>query len=176
MATHLSILAWRIPWTEEPGGLQSMGSQRVRHDWATSTSICNLWVFLSGSDSKESARQLRRHRSHGFNPWVRKILWWRKWQPTPGVLPGAFHGQRSLAVYSSWSCKEWDTIERLTLSRNEDPTCCMAQPNWKKERVKGRADPEGWYGEGGGRGVQDGEHVYTHGRFLLMYGKTNTIL
>ena len=32
MATHPSILAWRIPWTEEPGGLQSMGSQRVRHD------------------------------------------------------------------------------------------------------------------------------------------------
>ena len=37
-------------------------------------------------------------------------------------------------------------------------------------------DPEGWYGEGGGRGVQDGEHVYTRGRFTLMYGKTNTIL
>ena len=37
-------------------------------------------------------------------------------------------------------------------------------------------DPEGWYGEGGGRGVQDGEHVYARGRFTLMYGKTNTIL
>ena len=36
MATHSSILAWRIPWTEEPSRLQSMGSQRVRHDWATS--------------------------------------------------------------------------------------------------------------------------------------------
>ena len=36
-------------------------------------------------------------------------------------------------------------------------------------------DPEGWYGEGGGRGVQDGEYVYTCGRFMLMYGKTNTI-
>ena len=36
MATHSSILAWRIPWTEEPGGLQSMGSQRVGHDWTTS--------------------------------------------------------------------------------------------------------------------------------------------
>ena len=35
MATHSSILAWRFPWTEEPGGLQSMGSQRVRHDWTT---------------------------------------------------------------------------------------------------------------------------------------------
>ena len=36
-------------------------------------------------------------------------------------------------------------------------------------------DPEGWYGEEGGREVQDGEHVYTRGRFMLMYGKTNTI-
>ena len=37
-------------------------------------------------------------------------------------------------------------------------------------------DPEGWYGEGGGRGAQEGEHVYTCGGFMLMYGKTNTIL
>ena len=37
MAIHSSILVWRIPWTEEPGGLQSMGWQRVRHDWATNT-------------------------------------------------------------------------------------------------------------------------------------------
>jgi len=37
-------------------------------------------------------------------------------------------------------------------------------------------DPEGWDGEGGGRGVQDGEHVYPHGVFMSMYGKTNTIL
>ena len=39
-----------------------------------------------------------------------------------------------------------------------------------------RGDPEGWDGKGGGRGVQDGEHVYTRGRFMLMYGKTSTIL
>ena len=40
MATHFCILAWRIPWTEEPGGLQSMGSQRVRHNGAT-----NIFTF-----------------------------------------------------------------------------------------------------------------------------------
>jgi len=39
MATHSSILVWRIPWTEEPGGLQAMGLQRVRHDWVTNTRI-----------------------------------------------------------------------------------------------------------------------------------------
>ena len=46
-----------------------------------------------------------------------------------------------------------------------------------EETAKGKwFHPEGWYGEGGGRGVQDGEHVYTCGGFMLMYGKTNTIL
>ena len=39
MATHYSILAWKITWTEEPGGLQSMGLQRVGHDWVTHTEI-----------------------------------------------------------------------------------------------------------------------------------------
>ena len=42
MATHSSILAWRIPWTEEPGGLQSIGSQRIRQDW-----VANISLFLS---------------------------------------------------------------------------------------------------------------------------------
>ena len=47
-------------------------------------------------------------------------------------------------------------------------TGCLGLVHWD--------DPEGWYREGGGRGVPDGEHVYTYGRFMLMYGKTNTIL
>ena len=47
-------------------------------------------------------------------------------------------------------------------------TGCLGLVHWD--------DPEGWYGEGGGREVQNGEHVYTCGRFMLMYGKTNTIL
>ena len=41
MATHSGILAWEIPWTEEPGGLQSGGSQRVRHDWVTEHDVQN---------------------------------------------------------------------------------------------------------------------------------------
>ena len=48
-----------------------------------------------------------------FNPWVRKIPWRREWQPTPVFLPGEFHGQRSLAVYSPQGCKESDTTEWL---------------------------------------------------------------
>ena len=57
MATHSSILAWRIPWVEEPGGLQSMGSQRVGHDWATSLS---LWThMLLGSISTTFEKNIR---------------------------------------------------------------------------------------------------------------------
>ena len=49
----------------------------------------------------------------GFKPWVREIPWRRKWQPTPIVLPGKFHGQRSLVGYSPWGRKESDTTEQL---------------------------------------------------------------
>ena len=55
--------------------------------------------------------QCRRPR---FKPCVGKIPWRRKWQPTPVVLPGEFHGQRSLAGYSPWGHKEQDTTEQLT--------------------------------------------------------------
>ena len=51
MASHSSILAWRIPWTEKPGGLQSMGSQRVGHDWATNTHITHTHISPSSLDS-----------------------------------------------------------------------------------------------------------------------------
>ena len=84
MATHSSVLAWKVPWTEEPGMLQSMGSLRVGHDWATSLS---LFTFMH---------------------------WRRKWQPTPVFLPGESHGWWSLAGYNPWGRKESDTTEWLT--------------------------------------------------------------
>ena len=49
----------------------------------------------------------------GFNPWVRKMPWRRKRQPTPILLPGKFHGWRSLVSYSPWDCKELDMTEQL---------------------------------------------------------------
>ena len=89
MATHSIILAWRIPRTKEPGRLQSMGSQRVGHDWATNThtlkwilGVCvfaeliysKLYVrFCGGTSGKELACQCSRHQGCGFDPWVRKI-------------------------------------------------------------------------------------------------------
>ena len=60
MATHSSILAWKIPWTVEPGRLQSMGLQRVRHDWATSLSLSlySLERFMTNPDSILKSRDI----------------------------------------------------------------------------------------------------------------------
>ena len=59
-------------------------------------------------------------------------------------------------------------VKRIISPGSMHDTGCSGLVHWD--------DPEGWYEEGDGRGVQDGEHVYTRGRFMLMYGKTNTIL
>ena len=63
--------------------------------------------WLSG----EECLQCRRYTKLGFDPWVRKIPWRWKWQPTPVFLPGESHEQRSLAGYSPWGCKELDITE-----------------------------------------------------------------
>ena len=59
-------------------------------------------------------------------------------------------------------------MERVASPGSMHDTGCLGLVHWN--------DPEGWYGEGGGRRVQDGEHRYTCGRFILIFGKTNTIL
>ena len=81
LAAHSSTLAWKIPWTEEPGGLQSRGSLRVGHDWTTSLS---LFTFMH---------------------------WRRKWQPSPVFLPGESQGQWSLVGSHLWSHTESDTTD-----------------------------------------------------------------
>ena len=58
----------------------------------------------------------------GFDPWVRKIPWWREWLPMSVFLPGELHGQRSLAGYSLWDRKELDTTEWLSLSLSHTHT------------------------------------------------------
>ena len=61
-----------------------------------------IWASRVELVVKNPLCQCRRHKRHGLNPLVRKIIWSRKWQPTPVFLPRKFHGQRSLAVYSPW--------------------------------------------------------------------------
>ena len=73
--------------------------------------LTNKEDFPGGSDGKASVcLQCGRP---GFDPWVGKISWRRKWQSTPGLLPGKSHGQRSLVGYSPWAGKESDTTEQL---------------------------------------------------------------
>ena len=67
--------------------------------------------FPGGSAGREPACQCRRHKRCGFDAWVRKIPWRRKWQPSPVFLPGKSHGQRSLVGYSPWGRKESDMTE-----------------------------------------------------------------
>ena len=66
--------------------------------------------FLAGPVVKTPCPQCMGHR---FDPWVGKIPWRWKWQPTPVFLPGESHGQRSLVDYSPQGRKEWDTTERV---------------------------------------------------------------
>ena len=93
MAPHSSTLAWKIPWAEEPGGLQPMGSQRVGHDWATSLS---LFTFMH---------------------------WRRKWQPAPVFLPGESQGRGSLVGCRLWSCTESDTTEATYQQQQQQQSC-----------------------------------------------------
>ena len=81
MAPHSSTLAWKIPWMEEPGRLQPMGSLRVGRDWATSLSF---FTFM--------------HQR-------------RKWQPTPVFLPGESQGWGSLVGCRLWGLTESETTE-----------------------------------------------------------------
>ena len=71
--------------------------------------VCGDWAswWLSGKESACHRRRL------GFNLWVGKIPWRRKWQPSSVILPGKSHGQRNLAGYSPRGCKESDTTEQL---------------------------------------------------------------
>ena len=107
-ATHSSILAWRIPWTLVFGVAKS--GTRLSDFHFPFVRVSLYQDFPAGSDGKIVCLQCRRPR---FDPWVGKIPWRRKWQPTPVFLPGKFHGQRSLVGYSPWGRKESDTTEQL---------------------------------------------------------------
>ena len=72
---------------------------------------CDSMVFSDGSNGKESACNAG---DSGFDPWLRKILWRREWQPIPVFLPEEFHGQRTLVSCSPWCYKELETTKQLT--------------------------------------------------------------
>ena len=77
------------------------------------TNIFSVLGFPGGASGKERRLQSRRLRRARFDPWVEKIPWRRKWQPTLVFLPWKSHRQRSLVGYSPWSGKESDKTEQL---------------------------------------------------------------
>ena len=79
--------------------------------------LCPILGFLGDSDGKV----LPECRRPGFDPWIGKIPWRRKWKPTPVFLPGEFHGQRNLVGYSPWGHKESDTTEWLRTHTHTRP-------------------------------------------------------
>ena len=80
--------------------------------------IYDMVLFPRWCSGKESSCQYKRCRRHGFDPWVKKIPWSRKWQQISVFLPGRFHGQRSLVGYSAWGCKELDVTEQQHTHRS----------------------------------------------------------
>ena len=92
-----STLAWKIPWTEEPGGLQSMGLLGVGHDWTTSLSI---FTFMH---------------------------WRRKWQPTPVFLPGESQGWGSLVAAVYGVAQSWTQLKRLSSSSSSSVGCTFGR-------------------------------------------------
>ena len=91
MAPHSSTLAWKIPWMEKPGRLQSMGLLGVRHNWVTSLS---LFTFMH---------------------------WRRKWQPTPVFLAGGSQGRGSLLGCRLWVAQSRTRLKRLSSSSTMKP-------------------------------------------------------
>ena len=77
-----------------------------------------IWWLPSLRSGKEPACLCRRHKRCGFDPWVGKIPWRKKWHATPIFLPGKSHGQRSLADYTPWGSKESHRTEHLNSNNN----------------------------------------------------------
>ena len=135
MATHSSILAWRIPWMVEPGGLQSMGSQRVRYDWATSLSLYQFIGLPRWCSHKESACQCRKMQEMWVQYLGGKIPWRRKWHPTPvgsclensmdrGVWQATAH-----RATKSWTWLSTYSIAQLRTSQMGETqrVCCVGR-------------------------------------------------
>ena len=116
------VLLFMTPWTVALHGPLSLEVPRQEY-WRVLPSQKEIWSgiltflwdfmdFPGGSDGKSTCLQCRRPR---FDPWVGKIPWRRKWQPTPVLLSGKSHGERILVGYSPWGHKELETAEKIHL-------------------------------------------------------------
>ena len=113
MATHSSILAWEIPWTEESRGLQSMGLQRFGHNWVEKAMAPHSSTLAWKTPWMEEPGRLQSMGSRRVgHDWVTSLSlftfmhWRRKWQPIPVFLPGESQGWGSLV-----GCHLWGRID-----------------------------------------------------------------
>jgi len=110
MATHSSTLAWKIPWTEEPGRVQSMGSQRVGHDWATSLSLSFKEKWWTNQREESLGEGIATHSSI--------LAWTVPWTEEPGGLQsmGLQKSQTQLKRLSTHKAKWWTNQSSLHYS------------------------------------------------------------
>ena len=153
MATHSSVLAWRIPGTGKPGGLLSMGLHRVGHDWsdlavAAADQRKGFPGFTSG---KEPICQCRRHKRSRFDPWVGKIPWRRVLQPTPVFLSGESHGQRNPAGCSPWVIKSRTWLKQLSTGTSEKAGAAGSTSDQRAQREESHCRPGTQLWEWGGQ-------------------------
>ena len=124
----------------------------------------SLSAFLSASQASpvvqwaKNPQQCRRHRRHGFDLWVRKIPWRRKWQPTAVLLPGESQGRGDLVGCRPWVTRSWTLLKQLSSSRETHGASRVAQ--WLKNLPANAGDKgsisvsERSTGEGNGSPLQ----------------------
>ena len=116
MAPHSSTFAWKIPWTEEPGGLAVQGTLKSL---------------------------LQYHSSKASFLWYSAFFRRRQWHPTPVLLPGKSRGRRSLVGCSPWGRKESVTIERLHFHFHALEKEMATHSSVLAWRIPGMAEPAG---------------------------------
>ena len=162
MAPHSSTLAWKIPWTEEAGGLQSMGLLRVGQDWVTTftlhfhalekemaTHSSVLAWRIPGTGEPDGLPSMGSHRvGHDWSDLAVAAYSCqrrRRWHPTPVLLPGKSHRWRSLVGCTPWGHEESDMTERFpfTLSFHALEKEMATHSSVLAWRIPGMGEPDG---------------------------------
>ena len=160
-------------WFDDPG-LEHPSNEwemlRRKKPWSLDWTHQEFSLFPGGANGKEPACQSRRLKRRGFDPYVRKVSWRRKWHPTPVFLPGESHEQRSLVSYSPWRHKglgmteaTWHTFVEFGSMRNAGSlllpvpcTPCLGTEG-RGSPLLGHSCPEWMKGVGGQGGWAGGQ-------------------
>ena len=141
MATYSSLRAWKIPWTEKPGGLQSMGVQRAGHDWSDLAPTCTsgnpsgsrlilpLWDHLNTSHSRDGRNQLTKERKETLFPHCPAGLWQTAAFRLRALrLPDFFRPETT----SGFLIQVSPLSERVSLPAGSQVLLMLLKPNWSR--------------------------------------------